>query len=107
MSKEVWIGIAANAVATVIGGLITWVASFWYFKRAGDELRTEATQLRTLTQLALVVLTDPKGNYKLKRDSEGDITGLIAELSGRSMAAGTARAASTTQQPPSRSEISE
>jgi hypothetical protein len=100
MSGEVLIQIAS----VMVGGVITWIVSWWYFKRAGDELRAEARELRKLTSLALVVITDPKGKYTLVRDAAGVITGLNVQLEARSLAAGGligAPALSTGQQPPS------
>jgi hypothetical protein len=80
MSKDVLIGIAANALGTLVGGLITWIVAYWYFKRSGDELRAEAKELRKLAHLALVVITDPKGRYEPILDAAGLVTGLRVQL---------------------------
>ena len=80
MSNDVLIGIAANAVGTLVGGLITWIVAYWYFKRSGDELRAEAKELRKLAHLALVVITDPKGRYEPILEAAGLVTGLRVQL---------------------------
>jgi hypothetical protein len=80
MSKDVLIGIAANALGTLVGGLITWIVAYWYFKRSGDELRAEAKELRKLAHLAVVVITDPKGRYEPILDAAGLVTGLRVQL---------------------------
>jgi len=105
MTSEAWIGIFASIAATFVGGGITWAVSRWYFKRSGDELRAEAQELRKLTNLALVVITDPKGKYEPIFDAAGMITGLKVQLEAQSFAAarpviGTPEL-STAQQPPS------
>jgi hypothetical protein len=107
MSSDVLIGLAETIVATVFGGGITWFVSHRYFKRSGDELRAEARELRKLTNLALVVITDPKGRYEPVFDVAGMITGLKVQLEAQSLAAGRGRPSigtpplSTAQQPPS------
>ena len=66
-------------IGAAIGGLVTWLVSRHYYKRAGDELRREATELRRLTHLVLHGLENA-GLVKLKRDATGRVTGLIIEI---------------------------
>jgi hypothetical protein len=41
-------GVIETLVGIVVGGLITWLVSYRYYKKAGDELRHEAESLRKL-----------------------------------------------------------
>lgn len=45
-----------TAIGVVIGGVLTWLVSRWYYKQAGDELRAEAQELQRLTTLILHAL---------------------------------------------------
>jgi len=75
------------------------------FQAGWDELRAEARELRKLSNLALVVITGPKGKYEPIFDAAGMITGLKVKLAAQSLAAGRAAIGipglSTAQQPPS------
>ena len=76
----------------VAGGLITAGVGWYFYKRAGDELRRESLQLREetgrirhLTNLVLRALEDA-GIAQLNRDPEGNPIGLVllgeAQLTG-------------------------
>jgi hypothetical protein len=95
-----------------LGVLSGVVCSFFFYQRSGQELRREAEklrdkseELRKLANLALVVITDPKGKYEPIFDAAGMITGLKVQLEARSLVAGRAPIGtptlSTAQQPPS------
>lgn len=78
-------GICANVLPTVIptlfGGLVTWLAAIYYYKRASRELAREAKELRQLTTIVLGAL-EAGGVYQLGRDASGNITGLKHTVSG-------------------------
>jgi hypothetical protein len=78
-------------VGVVIGGVITWLVSRHYYKKAGDELKREATELRRLTNLVLHGLEDA-GSVKLNRDTSGKVIGLIIEASAKATGVGLAPA---------------
>ncbi len=60
-------------VEVLIGSLITWLVSYAYYKRAGDDLKEEAKSLKNQTQLILTAL-EQGGLVELRRES-GVITG--------------------------------
>jgi len=75
-----------NIVSVLIGAGIAWLATWLYYKKSGDKLMQETTELRRLTNLVLHGLEDAS-LVKLNRDKSGKIIGLIVELStkGRSV----------------------
>jgi hypothetical protein len=60
----------------LLGGLITW----FYYKRSGNELATEAAQLRHLSTIILNVMEDA-GFVKLNRADSREIKGRVIPLS--------------------------
>lgn len=68
-------------ISVLIGALITLVVAHVYYKKAGEELREEASELRKLNTLMLRALENA-GLADFGRDSEGNITGLVIKLSG-------------------------
>ena len=72
----------------IIGVGVTWLVTWLYYKKAGDKLRQEATELRWLTNLVLHGLEDA-GLVKLNRDpTSRKIIGLIVELSTKRSSVG-------------------
>ena len=55
-----------------IGAAITWLAAWWYYRKAGNELRDEAKGLRKLSKMILRWLEVDGKNIKLVRDEEGE-----------------------------------
>jgi hypothetical protein len=77
-----------NIVSVLIGAGIAWLAAWLYYKKSGDKLTQEATELRRLTNLVLHGLEDA-GLVKLNRDpTSRKITGLIVELSTKKSSVG-------------------
>jgi len=68
-------------VGILIGALITWGVAHVYYKKAGDELKNEAKQLREMNTLMLRALENA-GLAEFNRDSKQNITGLVLKLSG-------------------------
>jgi hypothetical protein len=83
--------IVSAFVGVAIGGVITWLVSWYYYKKAGDELKQETTELRRLTNLVLHGLEDA-GSIKLNRDTSGKVIGLIIEASAKATGVGLASA---------------
>jgi len=42
--------------SVVIGGVITWLAAYWYYRQAAKGLEREAAKLRNLMRIVLVVM---------------------------------------------------
>lgn len=70
-------------VGVLFGGLITW----FYYKRSGNELATEAARLQRLLTIILNAMED-SAFVKLNRDHSGEIKGRVIPLSG-TLAGGT------------------
>jgi len=66
---------SASVLGVVIGGAITWLVSWLYYRRAGLELRQEAAELRCLTTIILDAL-ESAGIAELSRDPVGRIVGI-------------------------------
>lgn len=63
-----------QVLGIAVGALITWFCSWWYYRRAGSELRQEAAELRMLTTLVIRGLEEA-GLIEVARDVEGKPTG--------------------------------
>ena len=75
-------------IGVLIGGVITWRVSLFYYKKAGDELKQEATNLMQeaievdrLTNLVLHSLENA-GIVELVKDASGKSTGIKINISG-------------------------
>lgn len=60
-------------IGIAIGSAITWFVSWFYYRRAGRELRDEADELRRLNGLMLHGM-EHAGWIKLNRDASGKIS---------------------------------
>lgn len=80
-----------NIVSVLIGAGVAWLAACVYYKKAGNELRQEATELRRLTNLVLHGLEDA-GLVKPNRDASGKIISFIIEGSAKASGVGSASA---------------
>ena len=84
-----------NIIPVLIGGatsgVITWLVSRHYYKKAGDELKQEATRLHRLTNLVLHGLENA-GIMELVKDASGEPTGII--ITGGGTIAGEGRMSS-------------
>jgi len=66
-----------------IGSAVTWFAAWYYFKRAGDQLRRESQTLQAATRAIIYILENPGANITVQRDDAGNVMGLIVGISGR------------------------
>ena len=55
-----------------IGAGITWFAAWWYYRKAGNELRVEAKELRKISKMILRWQEVDGKNIKLVRDEDGE-----------------------------------
>lgn len=74
-----WLNASQPLLGVIAGGLITWLVSRHYYKRAGDELREEAKALRNQTRIILLALED-MGYVTLNKDEHGNIEGRLADV---------------------------
>lgn len=55
-------------IGCLIGALVTWIVSYAYYKRAGDDLKRETENLHNQTQLILTAL-EQGGLVELRREN--------------------------------------
>lgn len=80
MSKET---IFATVIGVLFGGLITWIAAWYYYKKAGDQLLAESKKLKQTSDLILYKLQYPDTSTQLKRNEYGEVVGLLSEMSAK------------------------
>ena len=64
-----------NMVSVFIGGLITWFVARWYYVKASEDLKKEASELLGLSNITLRALENAR-ICDLSRDDKGKIVGL-------------------------------
>ena len=72
--------ILSTAIGVSLGGIITWLVAWFYYKRAGDELLAESRKLKLSSDLILYKLQYPDAPTELKRNDAGDVVGLIVSM---------------------------
>ena len=75
----------------VTGSAVTWFFAWFYYKRAGDELRAEAQALHIATGAILYYLEHPDAKVQVQRDDKGRVSGLIVSASGHATMTFSAR----------------
>ena len=95
--------------SALIGGILSFLATWLFYRRSSKELSKEASKLGNLTVLILDSLEESE-LVRLTRDEEGNPVGLVIQVTGisRGSSTVTARAtvrreedeASTSQEPP-------
>lgn len=63
-------------VGVIVGAIITWFVSRWYYEKSGKDLQKEAESLRKLNILMIRALEDA-GFASFRRDNNGDPFALI------------------------------
>jgi uncharacterized membrane protein len=61
-------------ISVSIGGIITWLVSWIYYRKAGKELLNEAKELRKLLNCSIILQQDEFGQYKPKLDANGNLS---------------------------------
>jgi hypothetical protein len=94
---------SGSVLSMVIGSAITWLAAWWYYRRAGAELRQEAAKLHRLTTIVLNALESASQlGIELTRDASGEIVALSIRGSiGLTVPAPVVRAVGHVGPPPS------
>jgi hypothetical protein len=89
--------VAVETILSVLaGGLITWYVSWRYYKKAGDELRHEASELSAWNTLLSRGLEEA-GLVTFTRDPSGKPTGVDLHLAGSMAAKPTLSGTLTTE----------
>lgn len=78
-------------VSMIVGALITWAVAWFYYKRAGDELRQESMALRSATDAILYIQQNPGAKVEVRRDEQGRVLGLIVSIQGKASITFSAR----------------
>ena len=81
--------IVSILVPLVVGSVITFWVTWHYYKKAGDELKQEAAQLRTISMGIVYMLEHPKANIEVNRDDAGNLIGLKVISTGDIQAGAT------------------
>lgn len=68
----------SGLVGVLLGGLITWLVSYHYYEKAGDELGIEAGNIRKLANLIGHAL-EQAGLAQFKRDAKGEMTSIYVD----------------------------
>lgn len=84
--------LAHPLISILIGSAVTWFFAWFYYKRAGDELRKEAELLQKATNAIVYFLEHPSAEIEARRDTAGRVVGVIvsaaAHAQGGSLAKG-------------------
>ena len=73
--------LVGQLIGVFIGGLVTFVVSWLFYKKAGNELREEAAAIRKVNHLLCLAL-ERAGMAEFKRNDKGEMTGLYVPLKG-------------------------
>jgi hypothetical protein len=91
--------LANPLISTLIGGAITWICAWFYYKRAGDELRKEAALLQKATSTIIYFLEHPEAEVKVQRDAAGRAVGVIVSAEAHARGTSTAKGVITVADP--------
>lgn len=71
MDCQIIINFLSTLVGVILGGIITWLVSLFYYIRASKELKIETSRLRKLTELMLRSMQNV-GWVEYKLDDKGN-----------------------------------
>ena len=74
----------STLVGIFIGAIITWLVAWYYYWKAGQELKQEAAELRRLNNLMLLSMEHASW-IKLTRNNSGQILGFEQIVSPKSI----------------------
>jgi hypothetical protein len=83
----------------LFGAAVTWFAAWFYYKRAGDELRKEAALLQKASNAIVYFLENPGANIEVRRDADGRPVGLIVRAAGKASGSSQAKGAGDNAEP--------
>ena len=81
----------ATLVAIFIGGLITWVAARFYYKKAGDEFREETVLLKKANMVVAYMLEHPDAKVEVRQDDKGNPIGIIVSATAHAKGKATVK----------------
>jgi archaellum component FlaG (FlaF/FlaG flagellin family) len=92
-----------EAVGVLLGAAIAWALSWYYYKRAADDLRKEAKRLHMALSAVVYKMEHPDAVVEATRDADGAVTGLKVYVRATGVSASTATVNLTlsTSAPPS------
>ncbi len=74
---------------TILGALIGWAVSHYYYLKALNDVKADAEERRRVEDLVLRGI-ESVGNIKYSRDESGKVVGVVIELKGSASASATA-----------------
>ena len=69
-----------------MGAFLGWFWSWFYYKRAADELRKEAALQRAATSAIAYLLEHRNAHTEVRRDAAGNVVGVIVNAEGHAAA---------------------
>ena len=58
-----------------VGAVVTWIVTWFYYKKAADDLRSDAKELRKLSSMMLTAMEGQGWASSLERDKDHNVTG--------------------------------
>jgi hypothetical protein len=81
----------STMVSVLLGGLITWLTAWVYYRKAGEDLKDEAALLRKANAAIIYYLEHPDAEIKARYDVEGNLVDLIVSAVGHAAGRSTAK----------------
>jgi hypothetical protein len=78
--------LAITAVSVMIGGLITWGVSWWYYVQAAKGLAEEAEKLRRRTDILIGIAMNPHADKEVQYDHKGAPVSVAVSATGTATA---------------------
>jgi hypothetical protein len=72
----------AAIISIFVGATITWLVTWHYYKKAGNDLKKEAALLRKANVSMIYMLEHPDVKMEIQRDQTGNPIGIIVPASG-------------------------
>lgn len=88
----------ATLLSMFVGAGITWLASWRYYKKAGDELKAETALLKKANMAIAYMLEHPGADIEIKRNEAGNPVALIVAAAVHASGKGTVRGVGSSAQ---------
>ena len=73
-----------TVLSILVGAAITWVCSWWYYKKAGDELKEISIELKKEVKWIQMFNENQLSNPTSKRNPDGEIEGMTVDMKASS-----------------------